>query len=472
MKKLSFYILFLILHSSVLEAQVKIGEKPDSINPASILEMESTQKGLLIPRMTTVQRDAISVPPNGLQIYNITKNTLEIFANDKWESVSYTAPESNLVFVYSLADLPAPNGSEILLDATKVYIFSGTINISPYYRNLNGAGLKGTDPTKDGIMSSVSGAILRSTDVTVYIENLSLLPASGNTKIFDLSDATGTQFCVLNTGTAIVEIGIPSLGVGQISGFHAITISDNYWNCNDGVKITGNVGMFTATYNFVMGITTGSAFEFMSGLTINDIDFSNNYFVYNGQTGIKVASGASIDQGRMSTNLFRGVSAPISGFDSYTPGWEMLMNHPIPNSRSYGLIYMVENTTATSLTLNNTYVKISGATVSTTLQKFTSPTSNRLTYIGKRDITAKIFLVAIGKATSNSADFTIALAKNGNVISAPRQATGTLVNNQGFSLSFELEVEMSTNDYIEVYIKTTTSNSTVTLSDLQLRVVD
>jgi len=36
----------------------------------------------------------------------------------------------------------------------------------------------------------------------------------------------------------------------------------------------------------------------------------------------------------------------------------------------------------------------------------------------------------------------------------------------------ETEVDMATNDYIEAVIKTTTSNSTVTITDLQFRVRD
>ncbi|MDZ4709938.1 MAG: hypothetical protein SH818_16175 [Saprospiraceae bacterium] len=53
-------------------------------------------------------------------------------------------------------------------------IFSGTIDISPNYLNLNGAGLTGTDPGKDGVMSTVAGGVLRSTGVSVFIENLVL----------------------------------------------------------------------------------------------------------------------------------------------------------------------------------------------------------------------------------------------------------------------------------------------------------
>ncbi|WP_296623167.1 hypothetical protein, partial [Marivirga sp.] len=457
---------------SVLQAQVKIGDNPSTIHASSLFELESTTKGLLMVRMTTAQRDSMDSPPNGMQIYNTTTNSLDVFTGSNWSSMEYTHPTSNVVHVYSLDDLPTPSGSEILLDSVKMYIFSGIVNISPYYLNLNGAGLKGNVGNKDGVMSNISGAVLRSTDKTVSIDHIGVFLASSGTKAYDFADATGTKFCFIFIGNTVIEVGIPSLGVGQISGFKAIYMSKNYWDCSDGVKITGNVGLFIASEIFISNISAGSGIEFLAGLTIGDIDLSNNYFYYTGQTGVKVNAGAVIDNGRMSTNMFRGPATNISGFDSYTPGWEMSLNSGVPNSRSYGYLYMVENTTATLTDPNNTYVKLAGATTSTTLQKFSSPSANRLTYLGKRNITAKILMIVNGKSPANSAEFTMALAKNGTVIEAPRQSTGSMVNNQAFSLIMELEISMETNDYIEVFLKTTSSISSVTISDLQFRVVD
>ncbi len=110
-------------------------------------------------------------------------------------------------------------------------------------------------------MSSISGGILRSTGVNVFIENLAVIPLSGSTKAYDLADATGTKYCNIFSGCSVVEIGVPSLGVGQLSGFKAITIEKNYWNCTDGIKITGTVGKFAASLNYITGISAGSWIE-------------------------------------------------------------------------------------------------------------------------------------------------------------------------------------------------------------------
>lgn len=446
------------------------GALPDS---NAILDISSTSSGLLIPRMTTEQRDLIATPPTGLQVFNLTTNTLDIYRDSVWASVPFTTSQfaTNLVYVSSLADLPTPSGNSILLDANKMYIFSGFVDISPNYLNLNGAGLKGNDPGKDGVMSSVGGGVLRSTDVSVYIEGLAVIPASGSTQAYDFADATGAEFCNLFSGCSVVEIGIPSLGVGQISGFKAVTITKNYWSCQNGIKLTGNMGKFASAYNFITGINAGSGIEFLGGLSIDDIDLSNNYFIYTGQTGVKVNAGATISNGRMTTNMFRGVTTLLSGFDSYSFGWQMQQNTGIPNTRSFGYTYADGNTTSTTFSGVGTYTKILGSTTLTAGQKF-SASNNRFTFAGKEDITSRVFASIGAQAPGTSTDYTIAIAKNGIVIPAPTSSLGPLSNNQGFQIVLETEVALSTNDYIEVFISSNSGTTALTVSDLQFRVVE
>lgn len=462
----------LLFSSTFLFAQnVSINANGDLPDPKAILDLSSTTSGLLIPRMTTVQRDAIDMPPIGLQVFNLTTNTVDIYKSTGWSSDAFAQNNTNLVYVSALADLPAPSGGAILLDPTKMYVFSGFVDISPNYLNLNGAGLRGNDPGKDGVMSTVTGGVLRSTAVSVFIENLAVIPASGSTKAYDFTDATGTKFCNLFSGSSVVEIGIPSLGVGQISGFKAVTIMKNYWSCQDGIKLTGNMGKFASAYNFITGINAGSGIEFLAGLTIDDIDLSNNYFIFTGQTGVEVNVGATVSNGRMTTNMFRGVTTLLSGFDSYSFGWQMQQNTGITNTKSFGYSYADGNTTPTTFSGVETYTKILGTTTLITGQKF-SASSNRFTYTGKEDINSRVFASIGANAPANSTDYTIAIAKNGIVIPAPSASLGPLSNNQGFQIVLETEVDLSTGDYIEVFIKSNSGTTTLTVSDLQFRVVE
>lgn len=53
----------------------------------SALEISSTSKGLLLPRLTTTERNAISSPPSGLWIYNTTTGTFQCYANGSWTNL-------------------------------------------------------------------------------------------------------------------------------------------------------------------------------------------------------------------------------------------------------------------------------------------------------------------------------------------------------------------------------------------------
>ena len=73
---LAAILVFLGLH---LSAQVGIntdGSQPDN---SAMLDVKSTDKGFLPPRMTTSQMNSIVTPSDGLIVYNVTANSLYWF---------------------------------------------------------------------------------------------------------------------------------------------------------------------------------------------------------------------------------------------------------------------------------------------------------------------------------------------------------------------------------------------------------
>ena len=55
---------------------------------SSLFEVKSTVKGALLPRMTTTQRNAISSPATGLEIYNTTTGRKEVYNGSFWRGIS------------------------------------------------------------------------------------------------------------------------------------------------------------------------------------------------------------------------------------------------------------------------------------------------------------------------------------------------------------------------------------------------
>ena len=147
--KLSQLFLFVFLLCSILAensySQMLI--KPDgdgtSINPNAMLQIESSTKGFLIPRMTSAQRTAISNPPQGLLVFQ-TDGGDENSAPGLYYATG-TGNNWSLIF-HSNTSAITGNGSQNYIPywtATNVLGNSGM-----YWDNTNGRlGIGTTSPT-------------------------------------------------------------------------------------------------------------------------------------------------------------------------------------------------------------------------------------------------------------------------------------------------------------------------------------
>jgi len=70
MKKVSFFIGMLLFNSSLLLAQVGMNNDGSAPDASAGLDVSYTNKGVLIPRMTSEQIAAINSPADGLMVYN------------------------------------------------------------------------------------------------------------------------------------------------------------------------------------------------------------------------------------------------------------------------------------------------------------------------------------------------------------------------------------------------------------------
>jgi len=409
---------------------------------------------------------------------------LEMNATDYLSKIKHIMPEKaalapvsesgTIEYINSLADFPAPYQGVIKLKPNKMYVVSGFINLGLNAINLNGAGIKGFDPGKDGVISAVNGAVIRSRDADVYIESFAVICASTETKAYDFVDVTGTHFGNLFAGCSVLDApNIQSQGVGQISGFNTICKIENYWKTADGIKVTGNMEKFTSTLNYITGISKGAAYEFLSNANIKDVIFNSCYFVYSGQTGVKVNKGAMIDQGRLNINLFRGVTTLLDGFDSFTPGWEMTNNGVgVPDSKGSGYMYMNDNTAPTGFKAISLFSKIMGTTKTLKSDKFTTFQSNKFVFTGKRSTTLNVFasVSARASATDEQNSYSIAIMKNGKDLILPNSTVTGLNKAQGFQLNLQTQLEMIAEDYIEVHIKSNNSTTPIVVTDFQFKV--
>lgn len=81
--KFFFAICFLL--PVILAAQNNnVGINTSTPDPTAVLHLESANQGLLVPRLSSAQRDAITTPATGLIIYNTDDNQEEIYNGTCW----------------------------------------------------------------------------------------------------------------------------------------------------------------------------------------------------------------------------------------------------------------------------------------------------------------------------------------------------------------------------------------------------
>lgn len=85
MKVIFVPLIFLLIANGLIAQGIGIGTTTP--NPKAALEINSTNKGILIPSMTSSQRIAIPTPPNGLMVYDTDKNEFYHYNGTGWRAI-------------------------------------------------------------------------------------------------------------------------------------------------------------------------------------------------------------------------------------------------------------------------------------------------------------------------------------------------------------------------------------------------
>lgn len=81
-------VLFIVVWMAVsLQAQNNVGIGTPNPHPSSILELQSSDRGFLVPRITTAQRTAIGAPANGLLVFDTDFGCFFYYSNAQWVSL-------------------------------------------------------------------------------------------------------------------------------------------------------------------------------------------------------------------------------------------------------------------------------------------------------------------------------------------------------------------------------------------------
>ena len=91
MKQLILTTILLVSAGLQLNAQIGINLDGSPADASAMLDVSSTNKGLLTPRMTTAQREAIVSPAEGLSVFDTDEGTFWYYANTQWNEILNSA---------------------------------------------------------------------------------------------------------------------------------------------------------------------------------------------------------------------------------------------------------------------------------------------------------------------------------------------------------------------------------------------
>ncbi|PXX26789.1 collagen triple helix repeat protein, partial [Arenibacter sp. ARW7G5Y1] len=87
------FLILILMSCTFATAQVKIGENPNSINAASIVELESTTKAFVLTRVTNSQMQTIK-PLRGAMVFNTDAQCVFFYNGTQWNSLCTGGPSA------------------------------------------------------------------------------------------------------------------------------------------------------------------------------------------------------------------------------------------------------------------------------------------------------------------------------------------------------------------------------------------
>ncbi|MDI5951282.1 ice-binding family protein [Flavobacterium yafengii] len=333
----SFLLLTFLLIPIFVGAQVGIGTFDPA--PSSLLELFSKSKGLLVPRMTSAERDLIIAPAVGLLIYNTSTSNFNYFDID-WKDYSGFAKNYNSNLTGDITTITTSNEVVNGMSITPQFAGKYKVTFNSYYSNA---------PISTGPFSSEKGEI----DLQSIYDNLQSFPITNGTHgvvlgngealipgVYALSGATSTVGTLYFDGQGnpdalfVIRIdGAFSAGVAtKMVLLNGAKASNIFWVIEGAASIEASTILKGTVITHAGAITMGAGgnlegrlFSIVGAISVNTvktiipsgisvIDLGVlSTFIYYSSAGAVTNGGSSVITGNIGTNV-----GAISGYGSPT----------------------------------------------------------------------------------------------------------------------------------------------------------
>ena len=298
-------------------AQVGIGtSNPDA---SSVLEIQSTSKGLLIPKLSKTQRDAINSPAVGLLLYQIDNNPGFYYytASKIWIRIGEeTIITANTASITTNQGVITANTSSITANINDIATNTASINTNTARITTNQNGI---DVNTNSITTNQGAITANTASITTNISDIALKANKANPTF----TGTITSGSISSTGTisatSFVGDGSGLTGITGISSnktvLSTITIEaselNNYDVSNISVIFVKPGADWTNIYGLSGGVTGQLIHIYIvndltdyccSGISLIKFDFVGN----NGNQKFMLSSSAGVDSQMYTSLIFDG----------------------------------------------------------------------------------------------------------------------------------------------------------------------
>lgn len=155
MKKIfSFTILLIGLYFLGNAQNVAVNTDGSAADASSILDVKSTSKGMLVPRMTTTQRTAITSPATGLLVFDTDTKSFWFYSGSAWTNISGGGAGS-FTLPYNGSTASSTSALTILNTGAGAAVEgSGSGGAGVYGNSFNGAGINALSTNGFGVVAN------------------------------------------------------------------------------------------------------------------------------------------------------------------------------------------------------------------------------------------------------------------------------------------------------------------------------
>lgn len=317
-------ILFIHLSSN---AQATISPDNTTGDPSAMLDIQSSEKGFLMPRMTEDERTAISSPTNGL-LYFQTDNS----SGFKYNEGDAASPEWRSMI--AAEDIPLYE-KRIAIESIPI-----TINESgSYYLTQN---LESSTSNGDGITIDID-------NVTIDLNGFSIYPASGISSDDGIFISGSHENIVIKNGSVHGwgGDGINALNA-DMSYFEDLIVYDNE---GDGIVSDFSCIIFNC-------VAKGNELDGLEG--DDGVIIYNCTASYNGDNGIQTSEGSLVvactSLGNETDGVDVGSGSKVeycTSYDNGSYGIDLALCGQVINSKAYKNGYNGFDIASSSLVMNN-----------------------------------------------------------------------------------------------------------------------